>query len=847
MTLAMFDFNDVFTPPERYDLDEVKARLCARAAEWIPGLFPQAQISRDKQTLRCADLSGRPPRKEGSCTIYLSGPRAGWGFDWATNESAGPIDLIHHATGYSGAKLFEEAAHLARMDMPVPLRAAAPSKPDHSLEIARIKSGCEPVAGTIGESYLVSRGLKDPGCPDLLFHPDLTDFDSKRGWSGLVAIVRNADGTLTGGIHRTFLLDDGSGKAPADKSKKMLGQNGGGAVQLMPMLPDGRLGIAEGIETALSAHAIFGIPTWAALSAGNVKDWKWPEGVREVTIFRDAGEAGEQSAAGLAMRLSAAGIAHTIVAPLHGDDFNDDLRKGAKAEDYPKSDTPRSTALRTLQEFETAARALTKPPDVTEVGRILGQLVLAELDPLTERQVMAIVKEASGIPVSILTKQVDDLRRRVVITGDVNHRPLKPRWFGQLRLDMSGTPERNEANIMTALSNDEVFAGAIAFNEFTQEIEVVRPLPWDDRPTFDVRAWTEADDVEAAVWLQHRNINVSPGLVSRTAATYAKKSPYHPVRDYLKSLKWDGTPRLERWAATYLGAEDTRLHRAFGALWMISAVARIMEPGAKTDHIIVLEGVQGAGKSTALKVLAGENWFTDDLAEISSKDAAQQLRGVWIIEIGELDVIGRAEVSRIKAFATRTVDRYRPPYERYVIEVPRQCVFAGTVNHDAYLRDETGNRRFWPVKCGAVDIAALRRDRDQLGAEATFRHGEGAVWWLTDPELIAEAGAAQEARFQSDAWDDLIERWLVVERKRVNHGYGFADDWREEDVPRDEPIIDVSVSEILKGAIGLDPGRWTRADQMRVGAYLKRNRWDRYQKRSGSLKEWRYRRPFSSA
>ena len=142
----------------------------------------------------------------------------------------------------------------------------------------------------------------------------------------------------------------------------------------------------------------------------------------------------------------------------------------------------------------------------------------------------------------------------------------------------------------------------------------------------------------------------------------------HPVRDYLDALRWDGVPRLEHWTITYLGAEDTPLNRAFGSRWMISAVARIMQPGAKADHMLILEGPQGAKKSSALKALAGADWFTDELAEIGSKDAAQQMRGIWIIEIAELDAISRAEVSRIKAFLTRTTDRYRPPYERYIVD-----------------------------------------------------------------------------------------------------------------------------------------------------------------------------------
>ena len=310
-----------------------------------------------------------------------------------------------------------------------------------------------------------------------------------------------------------------------------------------------------------------------------------------------------------------------------------------------------------------------------------------------------------------------------------------------------------------------------------------------------------------------------------------------------RGLSGTASPGSNSWLITYLGAEDTPLIRAIGSRWMISAVARIMQPGAKVDHMLILEGPQGAKKSSALKTLAGAEWFTDELAEIGSKDAAQQMRGIWIIEIAELDAISRAEVSRIKAFLTRTTDRYRPPYERYVVEVPRQCVFAGSVNPDTYLRDETGNRRFWPVRCGSIDIDALGHDRDQLWAEAVARYREGAIWWFDEPELIALAKTEQDQRYHVDAWDARIDRWLVYERRRVNHGYGNYDDWRDEEVERPSPLTDVSVGEILEGALGIEPARWTKADQMRVGAYLKTGEWERYQARKGQFREWRYRRP----
>lgn len=853
----MIDLNDIddATRPVRYDLADIRRVLGETAAHWLPQLFPQARLARDRSCLRAADISGRPPRKTGSCVFHLKGPWAGFAYDHATGESAGPIDLIQIATGLAPPKLFEEAARVAGRRALAPARRHPPErKRDAGLAVARILDGCQPLAGSLAEAYLNSRGLDDPGCADLLFHPDLTDYETKRGYPGMIAVPRRADGAPQGGLHRTFLLDDGSGKAAP--GKKMLGDVAGGSVRLFPMAEDGRLGLAEGVETALAAQKLFGVPVWAALSAEGVRRWRWPEGVSRVFIFADADDAGAEAAAALSDRLDAAGVPSEIVRPLHGDDFNDDLVKGAKREDYADRDPEVQTedeaseakpalaplSLATVADFEAAAGALARPPDVAALGALLGALAQARLEPLAERHVLGLVKASTGVSVSILDRQMGDLRRRLNATGGVDVRPVRPRWARLLRLDLLGAPERNEANVITALENDEAFAGALAFDEFRHEATVARPLPWDPPAAACPRAWEDADDVRLSEWLQRREINVSPVVASRSVAAVARNVRVHPVRDYLDGLRWDGVPRLDRWTVTHLGAEDAALNRAFGALWMISAVARIMRPGCKADHMLILEGPQGARKSTALKALASEAWFTDELAEIGSKDAAQQMRGVWIIEFAELDAISRAEVSRIKAFLTRTTDRYRPPYGRYVIEAPRQCVFAGSVNPDAYLRDETGNRRFWPVRCGDIDVPALLRDRDQLWAEAAQRHRQGAVWWITDPALIETARAEQEDRYQSDAWESLIERWLAFDRRRENHGGIGYDDWRETERERPAPLADVSIGEILAEAIGLEPGRWSRADQMRVAAYLKRAGWERYNAAARGGREWRYRR-----
>jgi putative DNA primase/helicase len=837
------DLNEVWQPPPRYDLQAIRERLCAMAVDWLPAYFPHARMSADRKTLRCADLSGRAPRGEGSCVIHLHGPRAGWGFDHATGESAGPIDLIHHSTGLVAPALFEEAAGRAHLDRPAPTSVRI-AKADHSHEVARILARCNPLPGTVGEKYLRARGLIDPGSKDLLFNEDLTDFETRRGWCGLVAIIRDGAGNRTGGLHRTYLLDDGTGKAPP--GKKMLGSVTGGSVRLLPLGLDGHIGIAEGIETALSAAQTFNVPTWAALSADGLRRWEWPVETKKVTIFADAGEAGASAAKTLSERLSAAGIISTIRTPLHGDDFNDDLLHGASAGNYePQTNHENAVTLVTAADFETAARSLSKPPDLQALGTLLGRIVQARLEPLPERQILGLIKGATGIAVAVLDKQIVELKRRFNATGDVNTRSTQARWSHQLRLDQSGVPERNEANVITALANDEAFSGALVFDEFRQEVVVTRRLPWEPENAAINRVWGDADDVRCAEWLQRREINVSPATVSRSVAAVARDIRVHPVRDYLNGIRWDGVSRLETWTLKYLGAADTALNRAFGARWMISAVARIMRPGVKADHMLILEGPQGAKKSSALKVLAGEDLFTDEMAEIGSKDAAQQMRGTWIIEIAELDAISRAEVSRIKAFLTRTTDRYRPPYERYVITVPRQCVFAGSVNPDTYLRDETGNRRFWPIRCGIIDVSALQQDRDQLWAEAAAMYRSGAIWWLDEKNLVDLATTEQESRYQSDAWDDRIDRWLAFERRRVNRGYGAFDDWVDEEVERDAPLTDVSVGEVLEKAIGIEPARWTRADQFRVTGYLKARGWERYQARVGmgrsSSREWRYR------
>jgi predicted P-loop ATPase len=194
-----------------------------------------------------------------------------------------------------------------------------------------------------------------------------------------------------------------------------------------------------------------------------------------------------------------------------------------------------------------------------------------------------------------------------------------------------------------------------------------------------------------------------------------------------------------------------------------------------------------------------------------------QTRGVWIIELSELDGLGHGEVARIKAFISRTTDRYRPPYGMRLVESPRQCVFGGTVNHGSYLRDETGGRRFWPIVCGSIDSAALAKDRDQLWAETKVKFESGQVWWLETADLVQLAGDQQEARYEGDPWEEVIGPWLESKQS-------------------------TSISEVLEKCIDKPKAQWTQTDKIRAARCLRTQGWGRYRERQANGLEWRYRR-----
>jgi predicted P-loop ATPase len=308
---------------------------------------------------------------------------------------------------------------------------------------------------------------------------------------------------------------------------------------------------------------------------------------------------------------------------------------------------------------------------------------------------------------------------------------------------------------------------------------------------------------------------ISPLTAAQGVQAEAAEHRFHPIREYLESLRWDGDQRIDAWTNVYLGASSSEYAAAVGARWLIGAVARVMKPGCKNDCALILEGPQGARKSTALRVLGG-SWFTDDVAEVGSKDSQLQIRGVWIIEWAELDAMSRVDVAKIKAFMSRSTDRFRPPYGHRLIELPRESVFAGTTNGDSYLRDETGGRRFWPIRCGGIDIDGLARDRDQLWAEAVARFRKGESWWLDKQFLVEAAELEQAERYEGGIWDGIIPAWITGRQS-------------------------VSIDEVLAGCIAKPAERWTQADRNAVGRTLRGLGWERFNSGPRGARQWRFR------
>ena len=396
----------------------------------------------------------------------------------------------------------------------------------------------------------------------------------------------------------------------------------------------------------------------------------------------------------------------------------------------------------------------------------------------------------------------------------------------------SGEVRACETNAIAILCHDERLAGKLSWDAFACRLCWSGEPPWgdDERPSALLPTWQDEDATRLQAWL-HRSwgVRLAATALHAVAHVVGRRAERHPVREWLSGLRWDATVRLDHWLATYLGALDTDFAQAVGVRWMISAVARVMQPGCQVDHMLVLEGPQGRRKSTALRTLTGPAWYTDRISDPGVKDSAEELPGMWIAEYSDLATLRRADVEAIKAFITRRSDRYRPSYGRSIVEQPRQCVFAATTNESTYLADPTGGRRFWPVSVGTINIAALERDREQLWAEAYARFSSGESWWLEDDAHVALATEEQDRRYTGDPWELPALTWLA--RPEVQHR--FAEQGG------------VTTVDVLL-ALDVEVPKQDRTCQMRVAALLKRAGWGRERKRCGGVRTYVYSPPLAT-
>lgn len=452
-----------------------------------------------------------------------------------------------------------------------------------------------------------------------------------------------------------------------------------------------------------------------------------------------------------------------------------------------------------------------------EAGMSVTEFLSQEIDPLTEAKALIAAWRTAGqkdTEVSALVQRCRDIvaERDVdpVVRAQIEHAIISetgmkskaialPRAFVRAEpreitrstgpdfsLSQNGSPHANLANAIKILEHE---TPEIWFDQFTQRVFQ------DDGGRAE--EWTDANTLSLMNDWQCRHIpKLTKDMVHSAVVTYARSRPRDCVADWLTSLKWDGTPRIEEFFMRGLGAVDDDYNRAASANFWKSLVARPLNPGCKVDSMVVLEGEQGARKSTAVQEIVGDpRLFAEARENPKSKDFFAALQGKLIVEVAEFDAFSRSDVTTIKQVLSCRVDRYRQPFSVTPEDWPRRGIFVATTNSDSWQRDETGGRRFWPVACYRIDIPWIKANREQAFAEAVARMHEG--WWEM-PE--ASTRAAQEARFMPDAWEELLSQYLADK-------------------------TEARTVDLLKHPLGIEVSMMTRTLDMRVAGVLRRIGW----------------------
>lgn len=389
-------------------------------------------------------------------------------------------------------------------------------------------------------------------------------------------------------------------------------------------------------------------------------------------------------------------------------------------------------------------------------------------------------------------------------------------WRELLRRNDSGLlPELSNAYLI--LKNDPAWQGVLSYNEFADRIEKITPPPVPDGGT---GPWSDVDASKALVWLQMTyGLRLrSSAIADEAARMVAWDNKRHPVREWLASLPpWEGHHHLENLLPDVFGAVKNEYTSHVGKALLVSAIARVMNPGCKVDEMVVLEGGQGLGKSTCIAELFGFGWYLETAEAPSNKDFYVVMQGNWVVEIGEMQSFSKADITQVKMTITRRDDKYRAPYDRHATSHPRQCVFVGTTNADSYLSDPSGARRFLPVMCTKADVELVRRYRMQLWAEALALYRQGFRYWDYPKEIAA---AEQDARYVEDPWEEAIVRYVEGEAPEAFYPPGSIG-----------KINEVTIMGLLRHALQMDLSRMGKPEQRRIADVLRRMGWERARQR----------------
>ncbi len=359
----------------------------------------------------------------------------------------------------------------------------------------------------------------------------------------------------------------------------------------------------------------------------------------------------------------------------------------------------------------------------------------------------------------------------------------------------NGQPVYNITNCMRILNGLPAYKDRIWFDEFHRKIFTNIP---NKNSNGSIREWADIDDLNMAHFFQEviGLLRISDDMCNKALRIFANNDTRNEPKDWMNSLEWDGTPRIDTFFIDCLGSKDSEYTRSVSKNFWISMVSRIFRPGCQVDNMVVLEGPQGSGKTTSLRIIGG-NWHIEALENITTNNFFQALHGKLIVEIGELSAFPKAEIQRIKQVVSCNKDRYRAPYDRAPADHSRMSVFVGTTNESKYLHDSTGGRRFWPIKCGYINNDLIHKNREQLFAEAVSRSKNNEPWHIMP---VSSTLAEQESRHQADEWEFIIGRHLK-----------FKDE--------------CNLADVAKECLGVDLARLDMSVQRRISGILKRLGW----------------------